>query len=296
MNHGYAQRIEQARNAIKNTDYVIVGAGAGLSDAAGLKYSGSRFTDNFRPFIEKYKFTDLYTSSFYPFKTEEERWAYWAKHISLNRYETPATPLYKDVFQLIRDKDYFVITTNVESQFYKAGFKPEKIFAVQGDYGLLQCANACHNRLYDNEKLVAQMLAQTSDCKIPTNLVPHCPVCGANMEVNLRKDDCFVEDENWKIADKRYNRFITNAVCGNLVLLELGVGFNTPVIIRYPFEQITFQNKHVTLIRINTQHAFVPAENTSKSILFSEDMSRTINELNNIKCTTFGIPGMVALK
>lgn len=293
---GYSQRIELARNAIKNADYLIIGAGAGLSDAAGLKYSGSRFTDNFRPFIEKYKFTDLYTSSFYPFKTEEERWAYWAKHISLNRYETPATPLYKDVLQLISDKNYFVITTNVESQFYKAGFQTDRIFAVQGDYGLLQCANACHNRLYDNEKLVAQMLAQTSDCKIPTDLVPHCPVCGANMDINLRKDDLFVEDENWEVANGRYNSFVKNVVNRNVLFLELGVGFNTPGIIRYPFEQMVFRYKHATLVRINALHAFGLGENASKSILFSEDMSKTINELNNIKCTTFGIPGMVALK
>lgn len=292
MSNGYGQRIEKAKNAIKNADFILVGGGAGLSDAAGLKYSGKRFTDNFQPFIEKYHFADLYTSSFYPFKTEEERWAYWAKHISLNRYETPATQLYKDILELVSEKDYFVITTNVESQFHKAGFHPEKIFAVQGDYGFLQCSNACHNKLYYNEELIAKMLTYTTNCKIPSGLVPYCPVCGAPMDVNLRKDNSFVEDENWEIANERYNNFVKNAANRKLVLIELGVGFNTPGIIRYPFEQITFRNKQATLIRINSQHAFGVDENTYKTILFSEDMCETINELNDRKCMTFGIPGM----
>jgi NAD-dependent SIR2 family protein deacetylase len=279
MNNGYSQRIEKAKNAITNADFVIVGGGAGLSDAAGLKYSGKRFTDNFQPFIYKYHFTDLYTSSFYPFKTEEERWAYWAKHISLNRYETPATQLYNDIFKLVKPKNYFVITTNVESQFYKAGFLPEKTFAVQGDYGFFQCSNACHNKLYYNEELITEMLTHTIDCIIPSSLVPYCPVCGVPMDVNLRKDNSFVEDENWDKANERYNDFVKSTVNKKLVLIELGVGFNTPGIIRYPFEQITFQNKQATLIQINAQHAFGVDENSAKTILFSEDMSSTINDL-----------------
>jgi len=280
MNAAYAHRIEQAREAISDADHIIIGAGAGLSDAAGLKYSGKRFTDHFQPFIDKYHFTDLYTSSFYPFQSDEECWAYWAKHISLNRYETPATPLYIDLLKLVESKDHFVITTNVESQFHKAGFRDDRIFAVQGDYGLLQCASACHNTLYHNEAMVAEMLAHTVDCKIPSHLVPVCPVCGGKMDVNLRKDGYFVEDDNWAMASQRYHDFTKKATRNKLVLLELGVGYNTPGIIRYPFEQITFHNSLVTLIRINTHHWQGATENRDKTIAFNEDMAQTINELN----------------
>jgi len=199
----------------------------------------------------------------------------------INRFLSKQLRVFEGAGSHIRnEKDYFVITTNVESQFHKTGFQEERIFAVQGDYGLLQCANACHNKLYNNEKLVTQMLTQTSDCKIPTELVPHCPACGGHMDVNLRKDVNFVEDDNWKVANERYNQFIKNAIKKNVLLLELGVGFDTPGIIRYPFEQMVFQYKNATLVRINAQHAFGFDENARKTILFSEDISKTINKFS----------------
>jgi len=274
-----SSKVQFAQNAIEQADCILIGAGAGLSDAAGLKYSGKRFTDNFGAFIEKYHMEDLYSSSFYSFRTEEERWAYWAKHISVNRYETPATELYRNLLKLVEKKEYFVITTNVESQFHKSGFDSHKIFAVQGDYSLLQCINSCHNKLYYNEELIQQMIQQTVDCKIPTELVPTCPVCGGRMDVNLRKDDKFVEDENWYASNDRYAEFLDKATTHKLLLLELGVGFNTPGIIRYPFEQLTYKFDNVTLIRINAQHAFGPVENEQKTILFQDDINSIINQL-----------------
>lgn len=282
----YQQRLEKATQAIHDADFLLIGAGAGLSDAAGLKYSGERFNMNFKPFIEKYGFKDLYSSSFYPFKTEEERWAYWAKHISLNRYETGATPLYKDLLKLARQKPFFVITTNVESQFQKAGFDEKKIYSVQGDYSFLQCANACHSKLYYNEELVFEMIEKTQDCKIPSALVPRCPVCGGKMDVNLRKDGNFVEDENWHSSNNRYSAFLKEAGKGKIVLLELGVGFNTPGIIRYPFEKMTYQNESATLIRLNKNHPNGAVENEKRTISFTEDMSSVINsifELNDAR-------------
>ncbi|MEH7547578.1 Sir2 silent information regulator family NAD-dependent deacetylase [Neobacillus vireti] len=275
----YQTRIEGAKKALEDAEYVLLGGGAGLSAAAGITYSGKRFTDNFGPFIEKYGFTDLYTSSFYPFKTEEEKWAYWAKHISLNRYEIDATKLYMDLFQLVKDKNYFVISTNVESQFTKAGFPPDKVFEIQGDYNFLQCETGCHDKLYYNESLVKEMIDKTVDCKIPSNLVQKCPVCGGNMDVNLRKNQYFVQDEKWYESDKLYKNFLQESKGKKIVYMELGVGFNTPGIIRYPFEQMTYHNDHATLVRLNKEHPEGFEENEEKTVAFTEDMQDVVTSL-----------------
>lgn len=275
----YKNRIKQASEALNNAEYILIGAGAGLSDAAGLKYSGKRFTDRFQDFIEKYDMEDLYTSSFYPFETMEEKWAYWARHISLNRYETPSTDLYKKLYQLVQGKKYFVLTTNVEHQFWKADFPDETIFATQGDYGYIQCAVGCHAKLYDNEKLVADMIKETKDCKIPSHLVPKCPVCGGEMDVNVRKDQAFVQDEAWDIASKNYNDFLDESRGKKVVFLELGVGFNTPGIIRYPFELMTYRNPNANIIRLNRDYPEGASENENKTISFDEDMTEIISAL-----------------
>ena len=277
----YDWRIQQARETIDNADYILIGGGAGLSDAAGLQYFGDRFTKNFAPFIEKYAFEDLYTSSFYPFETQEERWAYWAKHISLNHYDTPATQLYKNLLCMVQGKKYFVITTNVEQQFVKAGFKKDRIFAVQGDYGLFQCAVGCHNVLYDNEKTVKAMVESILDCRIPVSLVPKCPVCGGEMDVNIRHNEYFVQSEGWYEAERLYLDFIEAGQGKKVTFLELGVGFNTPGIIRFPFEQMTYQNKDTSLIRINRDYPNGAKENTGRTIAFLEDMNLVIAALNS---------------
>lgn len=276
----YKERVKKAIDALNNAEYILMGAGAGLSDAAGLKYSGKRFTDRFQDFIEKYGMEDLYSSSFYPFETIEEKWAYWARHISLNRFETPATELYKKLFNLVNEKKYFVLTTNVEHQFWKAGFPNEKIFATQGDYGYIQCAKGCHAKLYDNEKLVREMLKQTKDCKIPSELVPKCPVCGDEMDVNVRKNQYFIQDEAWDKACENYSSFLKEIQNKKVVFWELGVGFNTPTIIRYPFEQMTYVNSNATIIRLNRDYPDGPVENENKTIAFDEDMLGVISTLS----------------
>ncbi|WP_455645508.1 SIR2 family NAD-dependent protein deacylase [Methanosphaera sp.] len=250
-----SERIEQLTKIIDEAEYIIIGAGAGLSTAAGIDYGGERFKKNFQDYIEKYDFTDMYTSSFYPFKTEEEKWAYWAKHIYLNNTGMNATELYKKLLKLVEDKEYFVITTNVDDQFMKAGFNPEKIFATQGSYRLLQCKEACHNKLYDATDLVEKLLENTSsDLKVPTELVPKCPVCGGEMDVNLRKDHLFVEDDLWNKQNNAYQDFIKNASNSKTVLLEFGIGFNTPGIIRFPFESMTTKVKEWNLARFNKDY------------------------------------------
>lgn len=272
-------RIQRAKRALQDAGCVLIGAGAGLSAAAGLCYDGERFTKNFAPFIEKYGMTDMYSAGFYPFKTPEEKWAYWARHILVNRYEVSPAPLYLELLRIARRKPYFVITTNVDGQFELAGFPRERIFAVQGDYRYFQCARACHDTLYDNQRQVREMAASTRECKIPSELVPKCPVCGGPMEVHLRCDGYFVENEDWRAANRRYRDFLASAKGRRLVLLELGVGYNTPVIIRFPFEQITYQNPNATLIRLNRDFPQGPEENSGRTIAFWEDMQEVLRAL-----------------
>lgn len=279
MSRFLEKNIDKAKELIKTADYILIGAGAGLSTSAGLEYSGRRFEENFGDFIKKYHFTDMYTASFYDFDTEEEKWAYWAKHIQINDTGIGPTKLYKDVLELVKDKNYFIITTNVDDQFYKAGFDKEKVFAVQGSYKYIQCRNACHNKLYDATDLVKEMVEKTKDCKIPTELVPECPVCGDRMEVNVRIDANFVQDDNWYKLDNKYGEFLDNTKDKNVVLLELGVGFNTPGIIRFLFEQMTYQNENWKLIRINKDNCNTFLELEDRSILFQNDINEIIGLL-----------------
>ena len=257
----------------------MLGGGAGLSDAAGLRYAGPRFTEHFADFIKKYGMTDMYTAGFYPFSSEEARWGYWARHILFNRFDPPALPLYQALLALVRGKEYFVVTTNVDQQAMKAGFEPSRIFAAQGDYGQIQCARACHDTLYDDEAMVRRMAANTKDCLIPAGLVPRCHVCGGPMDVHIRKDASFIEDDAWRQASTQYTAFLQRAAAARVVFLELGVGYNTPSVIRYPFEQMTYRFKNATLIRLNRDYPDGAAENAEKTVAFAEDMAEVIEAL-----------------
>lgn len=279
MKNSYIERIFQAKQAIKQADYIVIGAGAGLSTAAGLEYSGENFETNYKDFIEKYHFEDLYSASFYDFKTQEEKWAFFAKMIKINRYNEGPLKLYQELYKIVKDKEYFVLSTNVDGQFYNSGFDKNKVFEVQGDYCYLQCENACHNKLYDNRELVEKWIQNTNDCKIPSNLVMKCPVCGGNMDMNLRKDANFVQDSNWCDMSKKYEEFIDKTKNKNVVLLEIGVGFNTPGIIRFPFEHMTINNEKTTLIRINKAYPLPMLEIRSKTISFDEDTNKIIEDL-----------------
>lgn len=280
MKENFSDRINKLRSLLEDAECVLIGGGSGLSSAAGLTYSGKRFTANFGDFIALYDLTDMYSAGFYPFKTQEEKWAYWSRHILLNRWQPSALPLYKTLLGIVGDKDCFVITTNVDAQFYKAGFDPDRIFAVQGDYGKLQCAKGCHDTLYDNESLVRRMAAEQCDCRIPSYLVPKCPVCGGEAEVNIRKDIYFVQDKAWYEAARRYESFRDKARGKKTVLLELGVGYNTPTIIRFPFERMVYENKDVYLVRINRQYGGAIPENAEKTLSFDEDISLVLSELS----------------
>lgn len=248
-----------------------------MSESAGIHYSGEKFERDFKDYIKKYKITDLYTSSFYPFKTEEERWAYWSKHIYFSYYENKKTQTYQDILSLVKGKEYFVITTNCDGQFLNNGFDPNRVFEVQGSYSKLQCENGCHNKLYDNEKLIFDMLSNTdANLKIPSDLVPKCPVCGGRMSPNLRCDEHFIEDKNWNDSKNNYINFVENSVGKKVLLLEFGIGFNTPGIIRFPFEKMTFMNSNTKLIRFNKQYPNVPKEIKDRSIEVNEDINEVI--------------------
>lgn len=270
--------IKKIKDWINDADAIIIGAGAGLSDAAGIHYSGEKFEHDFILWIRKYGIKDLYTSSFYPFKTEEEKWAYWAKHIYFSYYERKHTDLYRKLYKLVKEKNYFVITTNTDGQFINNGFDKDKVFEVQGSYAKLQCSIPCHNKLYYNEKVIKEMLSNIDeDLKIPSSLVPKCPVCGENMSVNLRCDDTFVEDDNWYLMQAKYGDFLKNIKDKKVLLLEFGIGFNTPGIIRFPFEKMTFMHDNFKLIRFNDKYAMIPDEIKDRSISVTDNISEIID-------------------
>lgn len=271
--------IEKLHKALLEADAIIIGAGAGLSTSAGFTYSGERFERHFADFIGKYGFTDMYSAGFYPFPTEEEHCAYWSRHIYYNRYVPAPKPVYDNLLKLVQDKDYFVITTNVDHQFQKTGFDKQRLFYTQGDYGLFQCAKPCHQKTYDNEELVKRMIVEQMDMRIPSELIPRCPVCGGPMKVNLRADETFVEDEGWHAASERYTEFILRHKDGKVLFLDLGSGGNTPIIFKIPFIRWTMQNPNATYATVNLGEAFTVDQIADRSIVINGDIGDVLETL-----------------
>ena len=274
----FSDNIEKLKEKFHTADAVVIGAGAGLSAAAGFTYSGERFEKYFSDFAAKYGIQDMYSGGFYPFATPEEHWAYWSRYIFVNRYQDAPKPVYENLLKLVADKDYFVITTNVDHCFQKAGFDKKRLFYTQGDYGLFQCSEPCCQETFDNEDVIREMAEQQKDMKIPTELLPVCPHCGKPLTMNLRSDDKFVEDEGWHRAAERYEDFLRTRAGQKILFLELGVGYNTPVIIKYPFWQMTAKNPNAIYACINQGQAICPAEIRHKSICIDGDISNAINK------------------
>ena len=274
-----SEQIEQLKTALRDCDAVVVGAGAGLSTSAGFVYTGERFEKNFSDFAEKYGFRDMYSGGFYPFATPEEHWAYWSRYIYINRYMDAPKPIYDDLLKLVADKDYFVITTNVDHCFQKAGFDKKRLFYTQGDYGLFQCSEPCCQETFDNEVVIRQMMERQENIKIPSELLPVCPHCGKPMTMNLRSDDKFVEDEGWHRAAERYENFLRTRDGQKILFLELGVGYNTPVIIKYPFWQMTVRNPNATYACINQEQAFAPEEIANRTIVVNDDIGKILRAI-----------------
>ena len=266
------QKIQRFRKALEEAEAVIIGAGAGLSTSAGFSYTGERFQRYFSDFAQKYGFHDMYSGGFYPYETLEEHWAYWSRYIYLNRYMDPPKPVYENLLELVKEKDYFILTTNVDHCFQKAGFEKERLFYTQGDYGLFQCSEPCCQETWDNEDVISEMFRQQKQMRIPTELVPRCPHCGKPLTMNLRSDDTFVQDKGWYQASERYSRYIREHQGKKILFLELGVGYNTPVIIKYPFWQMTAQNPKAVYVCINYGDAAAPREIAERSICIDGDI------------------------
>ena len=292
--------MENIKSILQNADAVLIGAGAGLSTSAGFTYSGSRFQKYFSDFEKKYGFHDMYSGGFTDFESLEENWAYWSRFIYINRYLDAPLPVYEKLLELVRAKDYFVITTNVDHCFQKAGFDKKRLFYTQGDYGLFQCCVPCHKKTYDNEEIVKKMLISQGfgfkdsenrkdgeiifqenplKMEIPSELVPHCPVCGKPMSMNLRCDGTFVEDDGWHEAARRYQDFLEKHKNARTLFLELGVGENTPGIIKYPFWNLTYKNKNAFYASLNMEKEEIPIELKARSVLIKGDIFRTIGNL-----------------
>ena len=275
----FSDNIKRLQNALYSADAVVIGAGAGLSAAAGFDYGGERFYKYFSDFEEKYGIHDMYSGGFYPYESAEEYWAWWSRHILINRYDCPVGNVYKNLLSLIEGKDYFVLTTNVDHQFQRAGFDKKRLFYTQGDYGLFQCGTPCRMETFDNENTVREMVERQKNMKIPHELVPVCPHCGAPLTVNLRCDNKFVEDEGWHKAAERYENFLRARNGQKILFLELGVGFNTPAIIKYPFWQMTAKNPNAVYACVNKGDAFYPQEIKRQSICIDADIAEVLAQL-----------------
>lgn len=282
MNGAFCLRLDKTERLyqeLERADAVVIGAGAGLSTAAGFVYNGKRFKACFFDFERKYGFHDMYSGGFYPYQSPEEYWAYWSRYIWANRYTDPPRPVYRDLLELVRDKDYFVLTTNVDHCFQRAGFDKERLFYTQGDYGLFQCSQPCCQQTWDNEALVRRMVAEQRDLRIPTELVPRCPECGRPLTMNLRSDDKFVQDEGWYRAAGRYEDFLRRHQRGRVLYLELGVGYNTPIIIKYSFWQRTAQNPDAVYACVNLGQAVCPERIAQQSLCINGDIGDTLKKL-----------------
>jgi NAD-dependent SIR2 family protein deacetylase len=289
--------LDELRRGLDTADTLVIGAGAGLSTSAGFVYTGERFQTYFSDFAEKYGFQDMYSGGFFPYRTQEEFWGYWSRYIYVNRYMDPPKPVYDQLFQLAQDKDYFVLTTNVDHCFQKAGFLKKRLFYTQGDYGLFQCSEPCCQKTYDNGETIRQMvlsqgftigtdgtllLPEKGQLKrtVPTQLLPVCPNCGKPMTMNLRSDDKFVEDEGWHVHAEYYSEFLRRHQNTKVLFLELGVGGNTPGIIKYPFWQMTYQWPNATYACLNYGEAIAPEEIRKKSICINADIGEILEKLS----------------
>lgn len=295
--NSYLKECEKLKEVLKDCDAVVIGAGSGLSTAAGFTYSGERFQKYFSDFERKYGFHDMYTGGFYPYETVEEYWVYWSRYIYINRYMNAPLPVYEQLFQLVKEKDYFVLTTNVDHCFQKAGFDKQRLFYTQGDYGLFQCSEPCHLETYDNRETVQKMVLSQGfeieengrlsvlkgkelKMRVSSDLVPVCLKCGKPMTMNLRCDSTFVQDEGWYEAVERYQMFIRRHAHMKVLFLELGVGYNTPGIIKYPFWQMVKENRDAVYACINYEEAYAPKEIEKQSICISADIGEVLDEMN----------------
>ena len=274
-----SEQIEQLKQILDESDAILIGAGAGLSTSAGLEYSGARFNMYFNDFYEEYGISDMYSGGFCPYQTLEEYWAWWSRQIFWNRYVDAPKPVYRALLELVQEKDYFIITTNVDHQFQKAGFEKKRLFYTQSDYGLWQCSKPCHQATYDNEELVRRMILEQKNLHVPAELIPRCPRCGEPMTMNLRCDATFVQDEGWYVAKRRYQEFIDKHKGQRIVFLELGVGRNTPAIIKYPFWRMTVQNPKATYICLNYGEAVCPQEIEKQSLCINDDIGRILEQV-----------------
>ena len=282
----YSAQIKDLQTALSEADTVVIGAGAGLSTSAGFVYTGERFEKYFSDFAQKYGIQDMYSGGFYPFATPEEHWAYWSRYIYINRYMDAPKPVYDDLLKLVQDKDYFVITTNVDHCFQKAGFDKKRLFYTQGDYGLFQCSEPCCQETFENEAMIREMVKRQENMKIPTELLPVCPHCGKPLTMNLRSDNKFVEDEGWHKAAERYENFLRTREGGKILFLELGVGYNTPVIIKYPFWQMTAKNPDAAYACINRGQAACPREIGRQSVCIDADIGQLLQSLSDAVIST----------
>ena len=281
-------RIKQGKELIDEADAIVVGIGSGLSAAGGLNFTNEDLVKQFYPEYYELGFKCIFDiiSLYWSMDrcSPEQFWSFWARHIKEIRFDPPVTKPYEDLAKILKNKNYFVINTNVDGQYEKSDLDKERVFAPQGNYSLLQCSLPCSNDVYDDKEIIERMVKNMPDkFHIRTEDVPKCPHCGRFLIPNLRSGANFVEKPHIK-KRKEYQKFIEDNVKDDkkIVFLEIGVGFNSPGVIRTPFNYMTYEIPNAKLIRINLNDPNVPHEIKSKTIIIQDDIKKVLSILKDL--------------
>lgn len=263
---------------VDEAEAIVIGIGAGMSAAAGFTYVGKRFTDAFPDFISKYRFFDMLQASLFEYEDLQEYWAFQSRFSLLNFFDQPVGQAYLNLRKIIKGKNYHIITTNADNAFYAAEYDMDKVFRIQGEYGLWQCVNHCHQQTYQNEALIREMVEKQSHMKVPKELVPYCPKCGAPLEVNKRTiEKGMVEDSHFHEQKHRYEQFINDNNGKKVLYLEIGVGHTTPQLIKQPFQQMTEDNEQALFVTMNQKDYFIPRNIRSRTIRLDKDIAEILH-------------------
>ena len=283
LNQTTTTEAEQLAALIQESDAIVVGIGAGMSAADGFLYIGERFEHAFPDFIEKYQLLDMLQASLYDFEDWEEYWAFQSRFVALNYLDQPLGASYVYLRELLAQKPHHIITTNADNAFAIAGYDSNNVFHIQGEYALWQCSNHCHQQTYRDDAKIRQMIAEQTNMRIPSELIPRCPKCNAPFEINKRNEEKgMVEDADFHAQAKRYHAFLDAHSKGKVLYLEIGVGHTTPQFIKHPFQQRVAENPDALFVTLNHKHYRIPLAIRPQTVQFTGHIAELIQQTHQL--------------